>query len=167
MDAGTKRRHICSNKFIALGSFAVIALVLGSPLGATSAAKKPIKIDTRTLGIERGGGNFLISLGTGGGLGKMTFKRAFGPDKTAPGGQQYAMIKETDTLQGKNGTLVIRALGTTYALGIGTSEVWEGTWSIVSGTGDYTGLAGGGRWYGVANLANNSVTKRSTGLVQP
>jgi len=71
-------------------------------------------------------------------------------------------------LKGKKGTLVIRAVGPAYSLGIGDYEVWKGTWSIVSGTGDYSGLRGSGRYFGdAAQIQPLVVTKRSTGFVQP
>ncbi len=141
--------------------------------GPTPAGKKPILIDSRTRGIEGGSGNFFLELGTGGDLGKVTFTRSFRPrgegvEKTAPDGQRYVIATETDTLKGKNGTLVIRAVGPAYSLGIGDHEVWEGRWSIVSGTGDYSGLRGSGRYFGdAAQIQPPVVTKRSTGFVQP
>jgi hypothetical protein len=150
---------------VVICSVALVGLALGSPLGATPAGKKQIRIDSRTLGVLGGSGNFFLATGKGGDLGKVTFTRSFGPDKTAPDGQRYFIAKQTDTLQGKNGTLVIRAVGPAYTLGIGSSDVWEGTWSIVSGTGDYSGLRGGGRWFGVAS--QHRLVKRSTGFVQP
>ena len=70
--------------------------------------------------------------------------------KVAPDGLRYRDRQaETDTLKGRNGTLVIRAVGSAYQMGIGDSEPWEGAWSIVSGTGDYSGMTGGGRFFGV------------------
>ena len=133
-------------------------------------AKKSIRIDSRTRGINGGTGNFFISLGKsgslGGDLGKVTFTRSFGAEKTAPDGLHYFLSTEMDTLNGKNGTLVIRALGTAEDMGIGDYEVWEGTWSIVSGTGDYSGTTGGGRFLGAANQTTTLI-KRSTGFVRP
>jgi hypothetical protein len=104
----------------------------------------------------------------------VTFTRSFRPDGhgekeyTAPDGQVYFIATETDTLKGKKGTLVIRAVGRAYNLGIGDHEVWEGRWSIVSGTGDYSGLRGGGRFFGVAAQQTQppTITKRSSGFVQ-
>ena len=151
---------------LGVASVMVVALALGSPLGATPAGKQAIRIDTRTRGIQGGTGNFFLTLGTGGDLGKVTFTRSFRPVKKAPDGLPYGIAKEMDTLQGKKGTLVIRALGPTYELGIGDSEVWEGKWSIVSGTGDYSGMTGGGRFFGAANQTTTLV-KISTGFVQP
>jgi hypothetical protein len=155
----------------AIGIFA--ALSLGSPLGATPTAKKQIRIDSRVRGVDAGSGKFVLQLGrTGGDLGKATFTRSFRPKgervATAPDGQHYTIVTETDTLTGKNGTLVIRAVGSSYQMGIGNYEVWNGTWSIVSGTSDYSGLKGGGRYFGMA-IQNPipPVTKSSTGFVQP
>jgi hypothetical protein len=105
----------------AIGIFA--ALLLGSPLGATPAAKKLIRIDSRVLGIEGGTGQFFLALGTGGDFGKVTFMRSFRPkgekDFTAPDGQVYFIATERDTLKGKNGTIVIRSVGPAYSMGIG------------------------------------------------
>jgi hypothetical protein len=157
--------------FAAIGILA--AMSFGSPLGATPTAKEQIRIDTRVRGVDAGSGNFVLQLGkTGGDLGKATFTRSFRPkgDKTAlaPDGQHYSIVTETDTLTGKNGTLVIRAVGPSYQMGIGAYEVWNGTWSIVSGTGDYAGLKGGGRYFGMAiQTPVPPVTKTSTGFVQP
>ncbi len=167
-----------NRRLVVLASVASVALALGSPLGATPAGEKPIRqkpirIDSRTHGIDGGSGNFFISLGTGGDLGKVTFTRSFRPkgekEYTTPDGQVYFIATETDTLKGKNGTLVIRAVGPAYNLGIGDHEVWEGKWSIVSGTGDYSGLRGGGRFFGVAAQQTTppTITKRSTGFVRP
>jgi hypothetical protein len=107
------------------------ALVLASPLGATPAAKKLIKIDSRTRGVESGSGKFIRQLGTGGDLGTVTFTRSFRPrgDKEviAPDGQHYFIATETDTLKGRNGTLVIHAVGPAYQLGGGSAITRFGT----------------------------------------
>ena len=115
----------------ALGGTSVIlvALSLSAPLGAAPVAtKRPIQIDSRTRGIEGGFGNFILNLGKGGDLGKVTFTRSFewGGWKLAPDGMRYLTETETDTLKGRNGTLVIRAVGSAYQMGIGDSEVLEG-----------------------------------------
>ena len=78
----------------------------------------------------------------------------------------YLTETETDTLKGRNGTLVMRAVGSAYQMGLGDSEVLAGTWSIVSGTGDYSGMTGGGRYFGTANQTPTLI-KRSTGFVRP
>jgi hypothetical protein len=149
------------------------ALSFGSPIGATLTAKTPIRIDSRVRGVDGGSGTFVLQLGrTGGDLGKATFTRSFRPKGhntlTAPDGQHYFIATETDTLKGKNGTLVIRAVGPAYQMGIGNYEVWNGTWSIVSGTGDYSALKGGGRYFGMAiQTPIPPVSKTSTGFVQP
>ena len=158
--------------FAAIGILA--ALSFGSPLGATPAAKKAIKIDSQTRGVDSGSGKFIMQLGTGGDLGTVTFTRSFRPGLykqfTAPDGQHYFIITETDTLKGKNGTLVTRAVGSIYQIGgvFGNYENWNGKWSIVSGTGDYSGLRGGGRYFGMAiQTPAPPVIKTSTGFVQP
>jgi hypothetical protein len=153
----------------AIGTLA--ALLLGSPLGATPAGKKLIRIDSRVLGIESGSGKFFLALGTGGDLGKVTFTRSFQPkgdvDATAPDGQKYFTATETDTLRGKKGTIVIRAVGPAYSMGIGNYEVWNGTWKILSGTGAYSGLRANGRYFGLAiQTMPPAVTRRFTGFAQ-
>jgi hypothetical protein len=161
-----------NRRLVVIGSVALLALGLGSPLGATSAAKKQIRIESRTLGVFNGNGTFFLTIGKSGDLGKVTFTRSFRPEgeaeATAPDGQRYSVATETDTFKGRNGTLVIRAVGPAYNLGIGDHEAWEGTWKIVSGTGDYSGWRGGGRYFGVATqIQPPIVVKRSTGFVQP
>lgn len=158
--------------FAAIGFLA--ALSFGSPLGATPAGKKAIKIDSQTRGVASGSGKFILQLGTGGDLGTVTFTRSFRPTgekvTIAPDGQHYVIATETDTLKGRNGTLVIRAVGPSYLVGggFGNYENWSGKWSIVSGTGDYSGLRGGGRYFGMAvQTPVPPVIKTSTGFVQP
>jgi hypothetical protein len=155
----------------AIGIFVVLSLV--SPLSAAPVAtKRAIHIDSRARGVFGGSGSFFLYMGTGGDLGKLTFTRSFQPkgegnDYTAPDGQVYSIAKETDTLKGKKGTLVVRAVGPAYNLGIGDHEVWEGKWSIVRGTGAYSGLKGGGRYFAdAAQIQPPVITKRSSGFVQ-
>jgi hypothetical protein len=78
---------------------------------------------------------------------------------------RYLTATEMDALKGRNGTLVMRAVGSSYQMGLGDSEVWAGKWSIVSGTGDYSGMIRGGRWFGTANQTTTLI-KRSTGFVR-
>jgi hypothetical protein len=161
------------SKVLAVAAFGIFAaLLLGSPLGATSASKKLIRIDSRVVGVEGGGGKFFLALGTGGDLGKVTFTRSFRPEgeteATAPDGQRYVIATETETLKGRNGTIVIRSVGPAYSMGIGDYEVWNGKWSIVSGTGRYSGLRASGRYFGLAiQTSPPAVTKRFTGFAQP
>lgn len=60
------------------------------------------------------------------------------------GGQSVDRFRGTDTLSGKRGTLVIRLQVGFVSAGNGY-QVGTGTWSVVSGTGAYARLAGGGR----------------------
>ena len=162
-----------SQKVLAVAAIGIFAaLLLGSPLGATPAAKKGIRINSRVVGIESGSGQFFLALGTGGDVGKVTFTRSFRPkgekDFTAPDGQVYFIATETDTLKGRNGTIVIRSVGPAYSMGIGNYEVWNGKWSIVSGTGDYSRTKASGRYFGLAvQTQPPAVTRRFTGFVQP
>ena len=134
-------------RLLALAGISILAaLSLGSPVPAGQEAKRRILIDSRVQGIGGGTGRFIFSLGTGGDFGKLTFMRSFGANRKTPEGLAYALVKETDSMKGKSGTLVIRSIGPGYDMGIGPNEVWMGRWSIVRGTGDYSGLTGGGRW---------------------
>lgn len=162
-----------NRRILAVPAIGIVGvLMVGSPLSAAPVAtKKLIRIDSKVVGVDVGSGQFFLALGTGGDFGKATFKRSFQPkgevEATAPDGQRYAMVTETDTFKGKNGTIVIRAVGPAYSMGIGNYEVWNGTWKILSGTGDYAKLKASGRYYGLAvQTMPPAVTKRSTGFVQ-
>ncbi|MDX1389989.1 MAG: hypothetical protein R3344_12410 [Acidobacteriota bacterium] len=60
-------------------------------------------------------------------------------------GQDFEIVRGTDVLEGKRGTLTIRQSGRIYSAGHST-EAGLGTWSLIKGTGSYAGLKGGGRW---------------------
>ena len=63
-------------------------------------------------------------------------------------GQAVDLNNPQMTLTGKRGTLVARNEIGYVDLPDGWA-VFTGTWKVISGTGDYAGLAGGGRGAGV------------------
>ena len=162
-----------NRRLVGLGAIgAVCAFALAPTLGATLDGKKPIQIDSYAVGTEGGTGSFYLSLGTGGDTGTLTFTRSDdskagrSPDKT-PEGLAYVRTTETDTFKGKQGTLVIHANGPTYDLGffsqvnnkLGMLNPSNGTWSVVHGTGVYTGLSGGGKWVSVSFRDNKDLAR--------
>jgi hypothetical protein len=165
---------------VAVGAIGVAcAVVLASPLGAAPNGKRPIQIDSFTVGSEGGDGSFYLSFGSGGDTGTLTFTRSDdskagrSTDKT-PEGLPYTRLTETDILKGKKGTLVIRAKARSYDLGffpqvnnrLGQINPSIGTtWSIVRGTGAYAGFRGGGKWVAVS-YGDNKVEARYAGFVQ-
>jgi hypothetical protein len=64
---------------------------------------------------------------------------------------------------------VIRSTARSYqAPGMGTANVYEGKWSVVSGksTGDYAGMTGGGSWLGIGTHVDHSITSQYSGYVR-
>ncbi len=80
-------------------------------------------------------------------------------------GQAVDINNPQMTLTGKHGTLVARNQIGFIDLPDGLA-VFTGTWKVISGTGDYAGLAGGGRGAGVA-LANGSTKAQFEGFLSP
>lgn len=61
-------------------------------------------------------------------------------------GQEVAVCKDGRwTLTGKRGTLTIRTLAEWVESGNAPCGIAFGTWKVVRGTGQYAGIAGGGR----------------------
>ena len=67
------------------------------------------------------------------------------------------------TLTGKRGTLVVRNQIGWIDVPDGFA-VFTGTWKVISGTGAYAGLAGGGRGAGV-QLANGNTKAQFEGFL--
>ena len=140
---------------------ALTALSLASPLGAAPAAgKMPLRIGTlvhgNLFGSGTASGKFTLELSASRDAGKLTFKYTYGSARKTSAGQTFRPGERTETFRGKYGTLVIHSVGRQFPVGVesptdpdGDSEVWTGTWSIVSGTGRYAGLKGGGGVVGI------------------
>jgi hypothetical protein len=144
---------------------ALTALSLTSPLGAApDAAKMPLRILTIVEGnlllSGTASGKFTLELSASTDAGKFTLKYTYGGVLRTGAGLTFRPGEHTETFRGKYGTLVIHSTGRRFLVGVvspkdphGESEVWMGTWSIVSGTGRYAGLKGGG---GVAGIIEYS-----------
>ena len=107
----------------------------------------------------------MLSLGADLDGGRIECHHVFGAHGTNAEGFENDKIKDTATLKGKAGTLVISATGAVYDIGFGNSDVWEGTWKIVRGTDKYAGLSGGGTWKGADNRAKHALAARYAGSV--
>ncbi|MDQ2969377.1 MAG: hypothetical protein M3R37_13820 [Actinomycetota bacterium] len=80
-------------------------------------------------------------------------------------GQAIDINNPQMTLTGKRGTLVARSRIGYVDVPDGLA-VFTGTWKVISGTGAYAGLAGGGRGAGVA-LPNGNTKARFEGFLSP
>ena len=78
-------------------------------------------------------------------------------------GQAIEINNPQMTLTGKRGTLVARNQIGWIDVPDGLA-VFTGTWKVISGTGDYAGLAGGGRGAGV-QLANGTTKAQFEGFL--
>ncbi len=69
-------------------------------------------------------------------------------------GQHFELGKGTNTLVGKEGTLVI-AHSDRWVQADSAHAVATGTWRVVRGTGQYAGVTGGGRYAGTTGCKRN------------
>jgi len=81
-------------------------------------------------------------------------------------GQKIEINDPKMTLTGKRGTLVVRNRIEWVDIPDGWA-VFTGTWKVIRGTGDYAGLAGGGRGAGVDLGNNGHVKMRFEGFLSP
>lgn len=111
---------------------------------ADRAGRALVRIDVTGQGGAVGSAKFNLLLDNGlrADSGQVTYRFIFGSEKTAANGQYGASFGGTDTLKGKGGQIVIHSSGRTAFTG--AYEVFSGTWSVVSGTGKYGRLKGGG-----------------------
>ena len=141
----SSRKHVCGAIAVIMTVGTVAAAAVASPLAAASeAGKKPLSIDVTGQGGASGSATFtLIGAGTAGSdSGTVTYAFSFSSSGKNPQGQAGESVRGTETLKGKRGGFVVHSSGRTYYTG--HYEVWTGRWSIVSGTGEYAGLKGGG-----------------------
>lgn len=156
-----------SREVLAVAAISIVAaLWLGSPLSAAPAAtKKSIRIDVTAVGGEHCTGKFVLQLGTNGDGGKLECRSSDTGYTKTPEGLEFLEYTERATFTGKSGTFVLRVVGRGYDLGFGTHINTSGTWSVVSGTGDYAGMRGRGRFIGVHDQNKNSEQARFAGIV--
>lgn len=161
-----------------LAAIAVLAALSSAPplAAADSAAKTRLTITV--LGKTRSDGmsarfTLLGASAADSDSGALTFKavRELAPE-TTPAGFSFSPVRRTETFKGKHGTLVIRSAGRQFSVVKEDDSVWTGTWSIVSGTGSYAGLEGGGETIGirqpparVSSFADYDFSYRYEGLV--
>jgi hypothetical protein len=149
-------------KLVALG--AVAALAVGAPLaGATSTAPKG-QLTITTLGTLNafGGpttGTFTL-LGSNAAMsdsGKVAFTAPKdAPERRTGEGLGYLPLQWSQTLRGKSGSLVVRVLMRRFGVVKVDDYVTTGTWTIVSGTGRYAKLKGGGALVGLIQAATEA-----------
>jgi hypothetical protein len=124
-------------------------LVPAAAPGGMDAKKQRVAIEVK-LPLNAPKGTFALLTLTSGSLaadkGSTTFTS--GPTPVFVGrivdGQRVDRFRGTTTLTSKRGTLLLRLQQDFVSAG-NDYQVATGTWSIVRGTGDYAGLAGGGR----------------------
>ena len=158
-------------------TLSLAGLSLASPLAAArESAKTPLAIETvvdASFGSPSGTapGTFTLELGASSDAGKLTLKYAYGSLRRSAVGQYFRPIQRTETLKGKHGTLVIRSAGRLFPVGVlkEDDQVWTGAWSVVSGTGRYAGLKGGGGVAGIIQVSGHGLnldySSRYEGLV--
>lgn len=81
-----------------------------------------------------------------------------------PRGDDRAFIDGDHVLQGSLGTLVVRTHAMVFT-GSAPRVFVEGRWVVVSGTGAYAGMEGGGSVRAVADFTNGTVTIIREGAV--
>jgi hypothetical protein len=141
------------------------ALVATSATTGATQSRKAIRIDVQAQGYESCTGKFLLSLGSEGDAGKTECHLDFGASVKTRDGFGFDRVTLRLTFTGKAGTLAIVATGGVYDIGFGNSDVWEGTWRIVKGTGRYAGFLGGGVWKGADSRNNHSLASTYVGSV--
>jgi len=90
-----------------------------------------------------------------------------GPEKTHEamrGGQDVSVYVTTSTLKGKLGSLVVRVRQEWTEAGNGYNASAD-TWKVVSGTGQYAGVTGGGRGTTVWFEPNDHWSSRDQGFL--
>jgi hypothetical protein len=140
----------------------------GAP-GGTDAKKQRIAIDIKQP-LTAPKGRFVLETMTSGSLkddtGSITFTS--GPTAVFSGriveGQRVDRFRGKARLASSLGTLAVRVQVDFVSAGSGY-QVGSGTWSVVSGTGQYAGLAGGGRSALVNPVSGGFGFARYEGLV--
>ncbi len=124
-------------------------LVSSAAPGGIDARKQRIAIEIK-LPLNAPKGTFILDAITPGSLEIDTGSTMFtsGPKPVFGGriigGQRVDRFRGTTTLTSELGTLALR-LQVDFVSAGNAYQVGSGTWSVVSGTGQYEGLTGGGR----------------------
>ena len=149
-------------KLTAIAALATAAVMLTAVASAGSAAAK----QRVTIQVKSGKSGFVLTPLTSGAVkrdtGAVTFC-CWTQRFTTRDGQAIEINNPQMTLTGKRGTLVARNQIGWIDVPDGLA-VFTGTWKVISGTGDYAGLAGGGRGAGV-QLANGTTKAQFEGFL--
>jgi len=146
------RRLTLKTKLAALAALAALFGVSAASAAAEQAGKTPLTIYVAEHGVGVGSGTFTLqgASAADSDSGTLTFVKSFnGRYGRTSDGLLFQSAQRTDTLTGKHGKLVIRSTGRQFPVVKNDNYVWVGTWSIVSGTGKYAGLKGGGGVVGI------------------
>ena len=146
----------------------VAALAATAAMVAAVAAAGPVAAKQRIAVQVKSGGSFVLTPLTSGAIkpdsGTATFC-CWTQRSTVRDGQAIDINNPQMTLTGKRGTLVARNQIGFVDLPDGWA-VFTGTWKVISGTGVYAGLSGGGRGAGV-QLPNGNERSQFEGFVGP
>lgn len=137
----------------------VAALALAAPLAAAASAPEPVRIETHEVftGPNSTAGTFTISGAvTDSGTSVVSFRLV---------GETIHVIK---TLSGSNGTITVAGQAVVRWTSATTATFFAGHWQVVSGTGAYADLKGGGYpgASGTANFATGTVDVVHEGQAQ-
>lgn len=137
----------------------VAALALAAPLAATASAPEPVRIETHEVftGPDSTAGTFTISGAVSdSGISVVSFRLV---------GETIHVVK---TLSGSGGTITLTGQAVVRWTSPTTATFFAGHWQVVSGTGAYADLKGGGHpgASGSANFATGTVSVVHEGQVQ-
>jgi hypothetical protein len=151
----TRKRSVALGVLVSLGA---VALAL-PPAGATPLAKSPLGIKVVGTGQSDITGTFdLIGASAASSdSGKVKFVYPFGRVEKTAQGLLFSRLRWKSTLRGKRGVLVIRTDVRQYPIVKDDEEAFLGTWTVVSGTGAYARLKGGGDVAGVQETGTGQV----------
>jgi len=149
-------------KLVALVVFIALAVTLAAVAAAGQVATK------QRVAIKQKGGSFVLTPLKPGAIKADSGSAAFccwTQRKTMRDGAAIEIDNPRMTLTGKRGTLVARNRVGFIDIPDGWS-VFAGTWKVIRGTGQYAGLAGGGRGAGVF-VPNGNEKARFEGFLAP
>ena len=144
---------------------AIAAVAVAAVTVAAVAAAGPVAAKQRVV-IQQNEKGFVLTPLTPGVIKRDTGTTAFccwTERHTMQDGQEVDINNPQMTLTGKRGTLVARNQIGWIDVPDGVA-VFTGTWKVISGTGAYAGLAGGGRGAGV-DLANGHTKAQFEGFL--
>ena len=153
---------------IKLTAIAALALAAAVMLTAVASAGSAVAKQRVSIQVKSGKLGFVLTPITPGAIKPDTGTSSFccwTQRFTTRDGQTIEINNPQMTLTGKRGTLVVRNQIGWIDVPDGFA-VFTGTWKVISGTGAYAGLAGGGRGAGV-QLANGNTKAQFDGFLNP